>query len=40
VFDHRILDGAVSAEILSKIKNKLEKFAFDNNENVAQLPAA
>lgn len=33
VFDHRVLDGAVAAEVLSKIKGKLEQFSMQSESN-------
>lgn len=38
VFDHRVLDGAISAEILAKIKEKLESAVVCNQEKIGALP--
>lgn len=38
VFDHRVLDGAISAEILAKIKEKLESVVVCNLENPGRSP--
>jgi pyruvate/2-oxoglutarate dehydrogenase complex dihydrolipoamide acyltransferase (E2) component len=33
VFDHRVMDGALASEILTRIKYQIENYSMESNES-------